>query len=338
MRAYVILFIATGTLLPVHVIIMCPTGSKIMSQSIAIFRTANCACCSLGAGGRAAGVFRLMKHRAAGADLPVLRLVGFPRTTLVVGMFVAGLGLEHRQGLTRCGQILALAVPWVFAVSAAIDEQRQHRAVAKLRGSLGAGGFIHCAAIGPDSLFSCGIQIIAVCYGALGYADNTADIACSFPCRRLQRAYAVAVGYGGVGIVDFAHDTAYHGDIAIAVAGILDRYCAHIVAVRYGIVRREVFARNTTGGALSQFVAGNIDLASVVTVYDGRISIQDAYNTGSHTAEVVAASRLDNAGIDAARNGGVCGTPYDTTNVQEAAAVGAVFTYNMAVIPAILNG
>ena len=103
-------------------------------------------------------------------------------------------------------------------------------------------------------------------------------------------------------------------------------------------MRREVFARNTTGGALSQFVAGNIDLASVVTVYDGRISIQDAYNTGSHTAEVVAASRLDNAGIDAARNGGVCGTPYDTTNVQEAAAVGAVFTYNMAVIPAILNG
>ena len=46
MRAYVILFIATGTLLPVLVIIMCPTGSKIMSQSIAIFRTANCACCS----------------------------------------------------------------------------------------------------------------------------------------------------------------------------------------------------------------------------------------------------------------------------------------------------
>ena len=103
-------------------------------------------------------------------------------------------------------------------------------------------------------------------------------------------------------------------------------------------MRREVFARNTTGGALSQFVAGNIDLASVVTVYDGRISIQDAYNTASHTAEVVAASRLDNAGIDAARNGGVCGTPYDTTSVQEAAAVDAVFTYNMAVIPAILNG
>ena len=96
MRAYVILFIAMGTLLPVLVIIMCPTGGKIMSQNIAIFRTANCAFCSLGAGCRAAGVFRLMKHRAAGADLPVFRFVGFPVAALVV-MGVA-LSIEHGQG------------------------------------------------------------------------------------------------------------------------------------------------------------------------------------------------------------------------------------------------
>ena len=84
MRAYVILFIATGTLLPVHVIIMCPNGSKIMSQNIAIFRTAIFAFCFLGAGCRTAGVLRLMKHRAAGADLPVFRFVGFPVVALVV--------------------------------------------------------------------------------------------------------------------------------------------------------------------------------------------------------------------------------------------------------------
>ena len=60
MRAYVILFIATGTLLPVHVIIMCPTGSKIMSQNIAIFRTAIFAFCFLGAGCRTAGVLSLI--------------------------------------------------------------------------------------------------------------------------------------------------------------------------------------------------------------------------------------------------------------------------------------
>ena len=77
MRAYVILCIATGTLLPVLVIIMCPTGSKIMSQSIAIFRTANCACCSLGAGGRAADA--ILGFRMAGVTL----------TDSGVGLFIA---------------------------------------------------------------------------------------------------------------------------------------------------------------------------------------------------------------------------------------------------------
>ena len=88
MRAYVILFIATGTLLPVLVIIMCPTGSKIMSQSIAIFRTANCACCSLGAGGRTAGVRTvsvlcgiIILHIAVGiqALMPMMRRIVLPR-------------------------------------------------------------------------------------------------------------------------------------------------------------------------------------------------------------------------------------------------------------------
>ena len=56
---------------------MCPTGSKIMSQSIAIFRTANCACCSLGAGGRAA--VAILGFRMAGVTL----------TDSGVGLFIA---------------------------------------------------------------------------------------------------------------------------------------------------------------------------------------------------------------------------------------------------------
>ena len=104
MRAYVILCIATGTLLPVHVIIMCPTGSKIMSQSIAIFRTANCAFCFFGAGGRAAGAV-LCFHDIAGAAAAVFA-VAVRCPVPIVGMFIA-LSLEHGQGLASCGQIFA---------------------------------------------------------------------------------------------------------------------------------------------------------------------------------------------------------------------------------------
>ena len=96
MRAYVILFIATGTLLPVLVIIMCPTGSKIMSQNIAIFRTANCAFCFFGAGGRAAGAV-LCFHDIAGAAAAVFA-VAVRCPVPIVGMFIA-LSLEHGQGL-----------------------------------------------------------------------------------------------------------------------------------------------------------------------------------------------------------------------------------------------
>ena len=110
-----------------------------MPQSIAIFRTANGAFCLLGAGRLAAGAVFCF-HGVAGAAAAVGAVaVRCPRTP-IVGMIVAGLGLEHRQGLTRCGQILTLAVPWVFAVSAAIDEQRQHRAVAKVKGRFFGGG------------------------------------------------------------------------------------------------------------------------------------------------------------------------------------------------------
>ena len=77
MRAYVILYIATGTLLPVLVIIMCPTGSKIMSQSIAVFAAADRAD-SLGGAGRRAAV-AILGFRMAGVTL----------TDSGVGLFIA---------------------------------------------------------------------------------------------------------------------------------------------------------------------------------------------------------------------------------------------------------
>ena len=77
MRVYVILFIATGTLLPVLVIIMCPTGSKIMSQSIAVFAAADRAD-SLGGAGRRAAV-AILGFRMAGVTL----------TDSGVGLFIA---------------------------------------------------------------------------------------------------------------------------------------------------------------------------------------------------------------------------------------------------------
>ena len=141
MRAYVILFIATGTLLPVHVIIMCPTGSKIMSQSIAIFRTANCACCSLGAGGRAAGAVDRL-YGVAGA-VAAVGAVAVGRPLTVVLMSVA-LSLEHRQGYFCRSHILA-AVPW--RIVAAGLEQRQHRAVGEVCGGFSCGICVRIAQI-----------------------------------------------------------------------------------------------------------------------------------------------------------------------------------------------
>ena len=107
---------------------------------IAVFRTTIGTLGLCRAGCRAAGVLRLMKHRAAGADLPVFRFVGFPVVALVV-MGVA-LSIEHGQGLVSCGQILAFVCPRVSIVVAfASLEQRQHRAVGKFCGGLGVGSF-----------------------------------------------------------------------------------------------------------------------------------------------------------------------------------------------------
>ena len=92
----------------------------VLRIKLAVFRTTDRADSLGGAGRRPAGaVFCL--HSVAGAAAAVGAVaVRCPRTP-IVGMFVAGLGLERRQGLTRCGQILTLAVPYrVHTIPAAL--------------------------------------------------------------------------------------------------------------------------------------------------------------------------------------------------------------------------
>ena len=142
MRAYVLLFIATGTLLPVLVIIMCPTGSKIMPQNIAIFRTANCAFCFFGAGGRGDGAGFRLRNAAGTAAAVGAVAIRCPRTPSVL-MSIA-LSLEHRQGYFCRSHILA-AVPW--RIVAAGLKQRQHRAVGEVCGGFSCGICVRIAQI-----------------------------------------------------------------------------------------------------------------------------------------------------------------------------------------------
>ena len=163
---------------------------EVVGQLFAIFRTANCACCSLGAGRRAAGVLRLMKHRAAGADLPVFRFVGFPVVALVV-MGVA-LSIEHGQGLVSCGQILAFVCPRVSIVVAfASLEQLPHRAVGKFCGGLGVGS-LDINTVRSAGWVSCR-QIVAVIDSG---ANRAGQIAYNFApiAASVQTADIITVG------------------------------------------------------------------------------------------------------------------------------------------------
>ena len=103
--------------------VLCIHGLRreVVGQLFAILSLAYLADGFCGTGGRAAGaVDRLCGVAGAAAAVGAVA-IRCPRTP-IVGMFVAGLGLERWQGLIRCGQILTLAVPWVFAVAAVIDE------------------------------------------------------------------------------------------------------------------------------------------------------------------------------------------------------------------------
>ena len=257
MRAYVILYIATGTLLPVLVIIMCPTGSKIMSQNIAIFRTANCAFCFFGAGRFAAGVFRLMKHRAAGADLPVFRFVGFPVVALMV-MGVA-LSIEHGQGLAHCIQILAFVCPRVSIVVAfASLEQRQHRVVGEVCGGF---GLCFCNVAITIVLANC-VQvrtgkIVAVFYSAIITANDFANSITIIEC--FNRSNIVAIG-------DRAHVKPRNTASFMNSAG----NCANIIAVDDSRIV------NITASNTANIIATAASNAAIVAAIFNRCSIQSA--------------------------------------------------------------
>ena len=138
---------------------------KVVCAQLAVFVTTGRTDCLALAGSRSAGAIDRLCGVAGAAAAMGAVAVRCPRTP-IVGMFVAGLGLEHRQGSARRSQILALIVPRVGAVGAAIDQQRQHCTVAKLHGGLGAGVRDSVGII--TNSFICGIQIVAVVYGGRG--------------------------------------------------------------------------------------------------------------------------------------------------------------------------
>ena len=138
---------------------------------IAVFRTTIGTLGLCLAGRFAAGVFRLIKHRAAGADLPVFRLVGFPVVAQVV-MGIA-LSLEHGQGHTGGFQIFAFVCPRVSIVVAfASLEQLPHRAVGKFCGGLGVGS-IDINTVRSAGWVSCR-QIVAVIDSGASRAEQSA--------------------------------------------------------------------------------------------------------------------------------------------------------------------
>ena len=198
MRAYVILFIATGTLLPVLVIIMCPTGSKIMSQNIAIFRTANCACCSLGAGGRATGAV-LCFHDIAGAVAAVGAVA--VRCPVTVVLMSIALSLEHGQGYFCRSHILA-AVPW--RIVAASLKLLQHVTVGKFRGGFG-GSIEICVRVA---------QIVAVGGSAIIIGGD-----CDFTNISATSDFADIIAVGNLSVHIKSADTSGVATAVVASAG-----------------------------------------------------------------------------------------------------------------------
>ena len=198
MRAYVILYIATGTLLPVLVIIMCPTGSKIMSQNIAIFRTANCACCSLGAGGRATGAV-LCFHDIAGAVAAVGAVA--VRCPVTVVLMSIALSLEHGQGYFCRSHILA-AVPW--RIVAASLKLLQHVTVGKFRGGFG-GSIEICVRVA---------QIVAVGGSAIIIGGD-----CDFTNISATSDFADIIAVGNLSVHIKSADTSGVATAVVASAG-----------------------------------------------------------------------------------------------------------------------
>ena len=236
--------------------VLCIHGLRreIVGQLFAILSLAYLADGFCGAGCRAAGVFRLIKHRAAGADLPVFRFVGFPVVALVV-MGVA-LSIEHGQGLASCGQIFAFVCPRVSIVVAfASLEQRQHRVVGEVCGGF---GLCFCNVAITIVLANC-VQvrtgkIVAVFYSAIITANDFANSIITF-----NRSNIVAIG-------DRAHVKPRNTASFINCAS----NCANIIAVDDSRIV------NITASNTANIIATAASNAAIVAAIFNRRSIQSA--------------------------------------------------------------
>ena len=197
-----------------------------------------------------------MKHRAAGADLPVLRVVVFPVVALVV-MGVA-LSIEHGQGLARRIQILAFVCPRVSIVVAfASLEQRQHRVVGEVCGGFGL-CFCNVAII---ALANC-VQIrtgkiVAVFYSANIIANDFANSITIM--EHFNRSNIVAIG-------DRAHVKSRNTASFNNCAG----NCANIIAVDDSRIV------NITASNTANKIATAASNAAIVAAIFNRRSIQSA--------------------------------------------------------------
>ena len=196
-----------------------------------------------------------MKHRAAGADLPVFRLVGFPVVALMV-MGVA-LSIEHGQGLARCIQILAFVCPRVsIVVALASLEQRQHFcAIGKFRFGLGLCfcDVVFCTAV-ANCVQSCTVQIVAVFYSGKIKANDFANL-----IAVRDRSNVVAIGDRTVVLTCNAANS--EGRIVAAIF-----YCTNVIAFD-DLCIVIVIASNTTNRA------GNAarNAAMVAAIFDHSI-------------------------------------------------------------------
>ena len=276
-------------------------------------------------------------HGVAGAAAAVgIGIVHMGPLAPSMGVLIAILPVKHRQCLTHRRQILTLAVPRVFTVVTAMDQQRQHRAVGELCGGLGAGGFIYGAIfhiVFRDGIFSCGIQIVAIFYcftvAANNFADerachgasviavvdlgsrvpsyNTTDIDFSL---RFHRAYIEAVVYrlAFAILARIAHNAAYIRKER-GFAGAVHRHNTGIVAADYG-----------AGIGSTHDTAGFIQAEVAVSAYlhlAGVAAIPNCYTCGQSTHDAagftgITTVRFNHSGIDAAHNDGIRGPTHNT--------------------------
>ena len=217
------------------VVIIILLNGEIMSQSIAIFRTANCAFCSLGAGGRGDGAGFCLRN-AAGTAVGVglgrsVGRVGAPHM-VVDGQVLPG---EYRQGHPGGFQIFAGGVPRLGVGRAARHQQGQHAAVGKVKSRFFGGGGDGGFAIAVNLSGSAG-QVVAVCDGNTIIARPTHNTAQHCICiGSCDTANVITVGnlYGMCAIKSCKSCNSACPLRVGRIALFIDSYSTGVVAIGY---------------------------------------------------------------------------------------------------------